>query len=49
MKLHECDGCKYFDAESICEKRKSDLSCYCVTEPTKSYTSTMDLLRTVKL
>jgi len=47
MKLHECDGCKYFDAESICEKRKSDLSCYCESEPTKSYTSTMDILRTV--
>lgn len=40
MKLHECDGCKYFDAESICEKRKSDLSCYCVTENIYTITQT---------
>lgn len=49
MKQHECDGCKYFDAESICEKRKSDLSCYCVTEPTKSYTSTMGLIKNCEI
>lgn len=44
-KMHCCDGCKYFDPESICDRRPllgsdSD-SCYEPEERTTSFTKEM--------
>jgi len=35
-KLFECDGCRHFSSEEICQRRKQDLSCYEEQFPTVS-------------